>query len=270
MRGGASFGICEMKNLAIGSSQLGGFAKAMRKVGVEFNNSIDYAGIWETGFGYLDLEEDGKITAPDIVPPDNNPHRLNLKAKWSIYDRDHVPCADDYEKIYIIASPSKYFPPIYYRNPTPILLSRDLIRHCLTSWHVDSSGFDHINPWQFRVSPIVGKLCRSYPGKIVFVGAPLPMRGKETVFIEKLRSKLVNDKTLYNVHQSNVLHVKSLSQESIEGSSKESIKIFLPPDHVLCDLRISTQEKYQNGNHWHANESYWCEVVGEMIQNHLF
>jgi hypothetical protein len=256
------------RSLAIGSSQLAGFAKGMRQVGAAYNDNFDYAALWETGFGYLDLEKDGRITAPDTVPTLNNPYKTNLKKVWFVKGTRNIPCVDHYEKIYIVASPSKYFAPLYYSNPSPSPLSRELIKVCLTSQHIRSSRFNHITQWQFRISPIIRKLCSYCPKKVVFIGAPLPAYGKESKFFEVLRSSLTKDENLREVHRQNIALLKLLCRESITDSSDLPVKIFLPPDHLLCDLCISTLEQYEH-NTFHANELYWCEVVKGMIQSNL-
>ena len=155
------------KFLAIGSSQLAGFTRAMRQTGLGYEDNFDYAGIWETGFGYLDLSKDGKITAPNFIPPKNNKSNYNLEEIWFTYKTKKIPCIHDYDRIFIIASPSKYFAPFYYPNPWPIILSEDIIKYCINSLYMDTSNFDKYSVWQFRISTIIAKLCAAGPEKII-------------------------------------------------------------------------------------------------------
>ena len=103
--------------LAIGSSQLAGFLKGFRLFDEKLAETFDFAALWETGFGYLNLELDGLIRAPDLVPNVNNRYKYNLQDVWCIADscgnkyKGKVPCIHDYQKIFIVASPCKYFAP---------------------------------------------------------------------------------------------------------------------------------------------------------------
>ena len=49
--------------LAIGSSQLAGFRKGVDRFDESLAGRFHFAGMWEPGFGYLNLESDGSICA---------------------------------------------------------------------------------------------------------------------------------------------------------------------------------------------------------------
>ena len=111
--------------------------------------------MWEPGFGYLNLESDGSICAPDLVPPRNNPKKRNLKRAWKISGSGQLPCIHDYQKIFVVASPCKYFAPFYYaKESTPFLLSSSLLESLLF-WQIDKQFVD-ISPWHFRVTQLFG------------------------------------------------------------------------------------------------------------------
>jgi hypothetical protein len=259
------------KMLAVGSSQLGGFKLGFEGTSyVDYFNRIDFAGMWETGFGYLNLDDKGMIVAPDIVPEQNNPGNHNLKQRWSIAGTDHaLPCIHDYDRIFILASPCKFFSPLYYSTHVPVLLSPRLIQQCLASQWIDSDQFVEINPWQFRISPIIRQICMACPQKVVFVGAPLPICGQEFQFLEPLRNVLTSDQLLLGIHRKNIAAIRQICDSSGVPAGDLSFKIFLPPDDLLCDLTISTRKEYMGRNHWHASPKYWSEIIEAMVKQQL-
>lgn len=163
------------------ASQLGSFLKGFRLFDERLANKFDFAAVWETGFGYLNLESDDFMRAPNLVPDVNNPTKRNLQNAWAIRDScgnkglERVPCIHDCQKIFVVASPCKYFAPFYYpKDSSPLLLSPSILKSCFCLWQIDKQ-FESISPRHFRVSPIVGQLIRSCPEKVVFIGAPLPL-----------------------------------------------------------------------------------------------
>ena len=101
------------------------------------------------------------------TPPKNNKFNYNLEEIWFTYKTKKIPYIHDYERIFIVASPSKYFAPFYYPNPWPIIISKDLIKYCINSWHMETTNFDKYSIWQFRISTIIARLCAAVPEKII-------------------------------------------------------------------------------------------------------
>lgn len=260
--------------LAIGSSQLAGFLKGFRLFDKKLAENFDFAPLWEAGFGYLNLESDGFIRAPDLVPEVNNRSKCNLQHVWAIKDslgnkdKGRVPCIHDYQKIFIVASPCKYFAPFYYpKNSPPFLLSPNIIKSCFDSWQIDKQ-FESINPWQFRVSPIVRQLIRSCPEKAVFIGAPLPLEHLETGYFEPLRAIFKSDRNLKDVHFQNVELIRLLCSH-YHAYSGISCDVVLPPDELLCDLKLTTRSIYADGTVWHAGSEYWQKMVARIVNLYL-
>ena len=256
--------------LAIGSSQLAGFFKGFRLFDEKLAENFDFAALWETGFGYLNLEFDGFIRAPDLVPKVNNPSKINLQDAWFVRDsfgnkdKGRVPCIHDYQKIFIVASPCKYFAPFYYpKNSPPFLLSPSVLKSCFGSWQIDKQ-FESINPWQFRVSPIVRQLMSSCPEKSVFIGAPLPLEHLEPGYFEPLRVVLKSDSCLKDVHFQNVESIRLLCSHYLADSGI-SCDVVLPPDELLCDLKLTTRSIYAEGTVWHAGSEYWQKMVSRIV-----
>ena len=260
------------KFLALGSSQLGGFLKGFRLFDEQLTEEFDFAALWETGFGHLNLEPDGCICAPDLVPKLNNPEKRNLQRAWAIRDAfgnkhlGQVPCIHNYQKIFIVASPCKYFAPFYYaKNSIPSLLSASILRSCFYSWQVDKQ-FEAISPWHFRVSPIVRQLISRCPEKVVFIGAPLPLENLETRYFEGLRAVLKNDKSLKDIHFQNMESLRCLCSQ-FHSQSGSSYDVFLPPDELLCDLKLTTRSMYATKSSvWHAGSEYWQKIVAKICK----
>lgn len=260
--------------LAIGSSQMAGFVKGFRLFDKSLAETFDFAALWETGFGYLNLESDGSIRAPDLVPKVNNRYKVNLQHVWAIKDslgnkdRGRVPCIHDYQKIFIVASPCKYFAPFYYSNKShPLLLSHSVLESCIGSWQIDNQ-FESINIWQFRVSSIVRQIIHSCPEKAVFIGAPLPSENLERGYFEPLRDILKSDRALKDIHFQNVESIKILCSPS-HADSIISCDVVLPPDELLCDLKLTTRATYSDGSVWHAGSEYWRRMVAKIVNLYL-
>ena len=256
--------------LAIGSSQLAGFLKGFRLFDKKLAETFDFAALWETGFGYLNLELDGFIRAPNLVPKINNRYKYNLRDVWSITDscgnkhKGKVPCIHDYHKIFIVASPCKYFAPFYYpKNSPPFLLSPSVLESSFDSWQIDKQ-FESINPWQFRVSPIIRQLICSCPDKAVFIGAPLPLEHLEPEYFEPLREVLKNDSNLKDVHFHNIESIRLLCGRSQAGPGNVC-DVVLPSDELLCDLKLTTRSMYSDGTVWHAGSEYWRKMVAKIV-----
>ncbi|MGC5196784.1 hypothetical protein, partial [Aphanothece microscopica] len=196
--------------------------------------------MWETGFGYLELSKDGRIEAPDIVPPKNNPTKVNLSKDWRIWElSEHkTPLIHDYDLIFIVASPCKLFAPIYYPRPFPTLLSAEVLHSIIFSCFIDHARFDGISPWMFRISAIIRSLVTACGDKIVFIGAPLPILGKEDMFIEPLRNVLASDHALRELHAENIANIRLICDESLR-SGVSPFRIILPPSDLCCDLTLS-------------------------------
>lgn len=257
------------KILAIGSSQLAGFRKGFSYFDEQLAKAFDFAALWETGFGYLKLEPDGCIHAPDLVPKRNNPKKRNLKRAWGISGSGKVPCIHDYEKIFILASPCKYFAPFYYsRNSLPSLLSPSVLHSCFYSWKMGKQ-FNTISPWHFRVSPIVRDLIDNCPEKVIFIGAPLPLENLEKGYFEVFRKVLNNDGVLKDIHFQNIESIRCLCSRFHMGSDS-SYDVFLPPDKLLCDLKLTTRSTYATKDSvWHAGSEYWHEIVVRIVERYL-
>ena len=260
--------------LAIGSSQLAGFLKGFRLFDKKLAETFDFAALWETGFGYLNLELDGLIRAPDLVPNVNNRYKYNLQDVWCIADscgnkyKGKVPCIHDYQKIFIVASPCKYFAPFYYpKNSPPFLLSPSVVEACFDSWQIDRQ-FESINPWQFRVSPVVRQLIRSCPDKVVFIGAPLPLEHLESEYFEPLREVLKSDSVLKDVHFQNVESIRLLCNR-YQADSRNACDVVLPPDELLCGLKLTTRSIYSEGTVWHAGSEYWRKMIAKIIDLYI-
>lgn len=260
--------------LALGSSQLVGFKRGVDSFdGANCFQAIDYAGMWETGFGYLELNCEGRIVAPDYVPRENNPSNVNLSRDWRIWNRQEhsVPLIHDYSLILIVASPCKYFAPIYYHEPQPIIYSASVLQGAMFSGVIDHQQFDYISPWQFRISPVISSLLTTCPSKIVFVGSPLPIYGQETEFIEPLRATIASNQHLQDIHMSNIAIIRTLSDKSLSSSTSLPYRIVLPPRDLCCEMFLSTREEYYKGNKnaWHADTSYWIRMIEELGQRGL-
>ena len=261
--------------LAIGSSQLGGFLKGFRLCDEKLAEKFDFAGVWETGFGYLNLESDGFIRAPDLVPKVNNPTKRNLQNAWAIRDSfgnkglGRVPCIHDYQKIFIVASPCKYFAPFYYpKDGSPLLLSPSVLKSCFDSWQIDKQ-FESISPWHFRVSPIVRQLIRACPEKVVFVGAPLPLEHLEKGYFERLRNVLRTNSLLKDVHLQNIESIRRLCSRH-HADSGISCDVVLPPDELLCDFKLTTNSMYTTKSSvWHAGSEYWRKMVTRIVDAYV-
>ena len=255
--------------LAIGSSQLAGFRKGVDRFDESLAGRFHFAGMWEPGFGYLNLESDGSICAPDLVPPRNNPKKRNLKRAWKISGSGQLPCIHDYQKIFVVASPCKYFAPFYYaKESTPFLLSSSLLESCFYSWQIDKQFVD-ISPWHFRVTPIIRQLISACPEKVVFIGAPLPLENLEVQYFECLRGMMNSDKSLIDVHFQNIESIRSLCGR-LHASSECSYDVILPPDKLLCDLKLTTRSTYSTKNSvWHAGSKYWREIVAQVNDLYL-
>ena len=262
--------------LAIGSSQLVGFKRGVDYLldGENSCHCIDYAGMWETGFGYLSLSEDGQIIAPDFEPAKNNPSKVNLARDWRIWDRrEHlIPSIHNYEFIYVVASPCKYFAPIYYQEPCPILHSASAIKAVILSGFMSHERFDCISPWMFRIAPIITSLMLACPEKIIFIGAPLPIYGQEKQFIEPLRTKITESKSTSDIHMHVINTIKEICDTTFTTSKPSSFRVLLPPQDTCCDLFLSTREQFYKGNDnaWHANTAYWVRIIEELqARGHL-
>jgi hypothetical protein len=256
------------KYLAIGSSQLGGFKRGVDLFNSQLYEDIDFARLWETGFGYLELNSQGLIVAPDKVPEQNNGKNINLKSIWKIHRTSRLPCIYDYQKIFVLASPCKYFSPFYYQKGMPIPLSSVLLKACLNSWQIDCLNYDAISPWHFRISSILGQIVRVCPEKVVFIGAPLPIEGAEKNYFETLRTVLEENSTLKECHLENMHKIRQLCSISADQSEGMPLKIFLPPAELLCDLTLTTLSKFSppSGSAWHASLDYWHSVVSELAR----
>ena len=255
--------------LAIGSSQLGGFRQGFRVFNDQLADRFHFAGMWETGFGYLFLDSEGFVQAPDLVPHKGNPNKVNVKTRWKINSLERVPCIHDYQKIFILASPCKYFAPLYYpRNIKPSLFAPTLIRYCLESWETEYSSFDSINPWHFRISPLIKQLVINCPEKVVFIGAPLPIMNLEKQYFERLRSILESDYSLKEIHLENINVIRKLCDNFFQNPTTPDI--ILPHFDALCDLKITTLSVYANDNKnaWHANSEYWKGVVSHVVHRY--
>ena len=252
--------------LAIGSSHLASF-----KLGVNIANKqsqllpeIDFAGIWETGFGYLKLDG-ANVLAPDLVPQQNNANNVNLRDIWTINDKKSCPPnLNEYSKILIFASPCKLLPSLYYQRSIPAPLSSSTMREVLRSNYMDHHIFDLINPWQFRISKIVQEICNYAMQKVVFVGAPLPIEGMEDAVIEAIRKELQSNQMLAEIHKNNVHKLRQLSEESFKNI-EFPYSFILPPETLLCDMQISTKKHFLSGNMWHTNGEYGLEIIKKLI-----
>tara|TARA_X000000368_G_C23008758_1_gene702523 strand:- start:20 stop:820 length:801 start_codon:yes stop_codon:yes gene_type:complete len=257
--------------LAVGSSQLGGFLKGFRLFDEKLAEKFDYAAVWETGFGYLNLESDGFIRAPDFVPKVNNPSKRNIQNAWAIRDSSgnkglqRVPCIHHYKKIFIVASPCKFFAPFYYPiNSPPSLLSASVLKSCFASWQIDKQ-FESISPWHFRISPIIRQLIRSCPEKVVFIGAPLPLENLETRYFERLRDVLMANTYLRDVHLQNIESIRCFYSRH-HVNSVASYDVVLPPEKLLCDLKLTTHSMYATKEStWHAGSEYWRKIVSRIV-----
>lgn len=263
------------KILAIGSSQLVGFKRGIDLILPDKRRAfdIDFVGMWETGFGYIELDKLGNIVAPDIVPPLNNPSKVNLKRDWRIWGLPNhkTPLIHNYDFIFVIASPCKYFAPLYYSNPRPILLSRSMLEAAIFSCYMDCASFDHISPWMFRISPVIKALIDRCPDKIVFIGSPLPISGEECTFIEPLRRAMKEHRHFWDAHMENIDTIEGICRSSLICNSASRFKIALPPSDVCCDDMLSTRRSFYKGNHnaWHANTDYWGRVVEHLCELNL-
>ena len=132
------------------------------------------------------------------------------------------------------------------------------------------SNFEKYSEWQFRISTITAKLCAAVPEKIIFVGSPLPTFGKEKNYTEKLRKNIAKDDQLYRIHLHNYNLIKEFCNKTIEQQKNSSVKFLLPPDHLLCDYKITKLKEYEGVDFWHANNLYWREIIEQIIKSKLF
>jgi hypothetical protein len=249
------------KILALGSSHLASF-----KTGVDFCRSngdmvaeIDFAGIWETGFRCLYI--DGSyIAAPDYVPPQNNPRQINLKQTWKIAQQDKIPNLDDYDSIFIFASPSKLFHGFYYHFDSVAALSEGLIHEIILGNYICSELFESISPWQLHVSKIIRDIVALKQNQVFFVGGPLPVEGLEADLTETLRGRLLQSASLTKIHLNNVNQIRRLSEKSLQEDWPH-MRFLLQPERLLCDLQISTKKEYEDRNKWHANIRHGVEMI---------
>jgi hypothetical protein len=253
-----------MRILALGSSQLGMFKQGvdlLTATGTRIER-LDFAGIWETGFGYLYLDG-SRVLAPDMVPELNNPRNKNLKDFWFVRGTNQVPDLDSYDLILFIASPCKLFSAFFYPSLQVMPLSDDILKTIIFSDYMNCRDYDSISKWHFRVSPVIGQVSKAFPKKTVFIGAPLPIEGG-VVWLEALRAKLLSSENANHVHMQNIAKARRICKDSIFGDGA-GVKVVLPPAELLCDMQISTKSQYGGShNSWHADEQYGFDLV-----NHL-
>lgn len=250
------------KILAIGNSHLGALKKGFELVlkGSQALECIDFAQLWETGFGYLELDG-SKIVAPDFIPEKNNPRHLNLKEAWGVYpDKVKVPDLSEYDLVLVVASPSKLFSLFYYGLLDPFSLSTDIIRDIIFSNTFDVDRFPLLSPLHLRVSKVVKQICDLQKNKVVFIGAPLPVEGFQLTIVERLRAKLEASRVNSARHLENIERIRFVADQSL-ADPEALFKVILPPRHLLCHFEISTKAAFRGRDLWHCSGEYNATMV---------
>ena len=104
--------------------------------------------------------------------------------------------------------------------------------------------------------------------KVIFIGNTLPGPKVELVkFISSLPDDL---QSIIKINSEKILRLvktKNLSKSS---------SILLPPEHILCENKISLKPEFYadslrvdgeiNGDNWHANERYGSVMIREILK----
>ena len=86
------------------------------------------------------------------------------------------------------------------------------------------------------------------------------------LYIQPIYQRVVlkSDSCLKDVHFQNVESIRLLCSHYLADSGI-SCDVVLPPDELLCDLKLTTRSIYAEGTVWHAGSEYWQKIVARIV-----
>lgn len=153
--------------------------------------------------------------------------------------------SQEFDSVLIVSMSSKLDLNQYVTGDTLSFLSFDVIKEIVNSYH-----FYHAPP--ANRAHIIFELVKAVPGKVLFLGAPC----------RPISRLLINPSRFEDQSRYIASYIRSLSAQSLLSDC--SVSFLVPPEHLLCNLGISTPSLYlrdNNPNEIHANADYGMQIL---------